>query len=550
MKCLARQLKNQSGFTLVEVLISIFILSIIITSASVAFVYAIRVTQDNKYNMTSINLANQTVEYIRSLQFVDVGTIGGDPIGILEQNRIENVDGVNYKINTLIIWEEEGDWATLGNAEWDYKSVKISVVPQRMEGDQSLTKVIETFVTRDSAQPPITGGNIRIRIIRGWNTVPGAKIPVPNVKVMLTTGPSAPRQVQTSTKGAVRFLDLSPGNYTVNIDPSSLGMIVQPDLATLPYTITNYITKTDDYKVEYPCQLRIKLKDYEGNPISLNSSTSGNILVQVPYGTNVSKNFTSSEIDSQGNLPQGFITGLWPVGDGYSGVYSITNVLIPGYLYFGSYEISGSGEVLWNGKFNGPGTDKEIICYFRSFPITPSGISTSWVSGTNIITGSNTAKDEDDNTLEGKFNSSDLTERITMPYNTISNFNASTIYFENTGSTSTPGLYINNRSNLILHTGTVVFRGKVEIKNSSNPYNIGKITFRTTYEDGISAPIVEGSTIGGTPGVNYGRLYLTKAIVLGGSTIVEPGGYYFYNGLVLPNNAPGLIPITMDNYID
>ena len=96
----------------------------------------------------------------------------------------------------------------------------------------------------------------------------------------------------------------------------------------------------------------------------------------------------------------------------------------------------------------------------------------------------------------------------------------------------------------------MIFRGKVEIKNSSNPSRIGKITLRTTYEDGITAPSVEGSLIGGTPGVQYGRLYLTKPVVLGGSTIVEPGGYYYYNGLVLPSNAPGLIPITMDNYIE
>jgi len=419
-----KQLKNQSGFTLVEVIISIFILSIIITAASTAFVYATRVAKDNKCSMTSINLANEALEYIRSLQFSDVGTVGGDPVGILQQNRIENVGGINYKVNTEIIWEEEGEWDSLGNVEWDYKSVRITVVPQNMEGNQSLTKVIETYVTRDSTQPPITGGNIRIRLIRGWNTAPLTTIPVSNAKITLSVGPSAPRQVQTSSKGAARFIDLSPGNYTVNIDPSNLGMILLPGTAIWSISIANYITKPNQFKAEYPCHLRIKLKDNDGNPISLNSGTSGKISVQVPYGTNINKDFTSSEVNSQGNLPQDFITGLWPVGDGYSGEYSIPNVSIPGYLYFGSYEISGASEVFWNGKFLGPGTYKDITCYFRAFPLTLSGIITPWVTGTNIITGSNYNKDADGSILMGKFSTGDLTERIIMPSSTTSNFNA------------------------------------------------------------------------------------------------------------------------------
>jgi prepilin-type N-terminal cleavage/methylation domain-containing protein len=546
MKGFTGHFNNQKGFTLVEVLISMLILSTIITCLCMSLVVSSKTSLNNKYNMTSINLANESMEYIRSLQFVEVGTVGGDPAGVILQTKTENVNGIDYKISTTVNWEEEGDWDVSGNADWDYKSVRVEVVPQGMEGIPSLTKVIETFVTRDSAQPPLTGGNIRLRLVKGSDT----DILIPNAKIRLTTGPSAPRQVMTSSQGTVRFINLLPGNYSVQIDPSNLGMILRPDQPGMwDISVASYITQTKEFLVDYPCRIKLTLKELTGNSISMNPGISGRIYLEDPYGTVTVKDFTPAELDSMGRLPDSFLSNLWPFDNRDTSAYKIPNVTISGYLFFGSNDVTPTGEVPWNGQFTGPGTNKNIICYFRPFPVTPADINTAWVNGSDQIKiGTYKAEDEHGTMTEGRFKSNDLSETVQMPSDKTTNYTAKAIYFDNTGTSGIASLSINNKSNLILNTDLVVIRGGVSITSNRRTSYIGKITLNTL--DGSASSAVDGRYIGGTSGVSYGKLYLAKEIKLGEDTIVEPGGYYYYDGLVLPNNASRLIPITKNNYLE
>lgn len=558
MKKVSKLLHNNEGLTLVEVLVSMLILSIIVTSATAALIYAARITQDNKIKMTAVNIANERIEDIRSMKFAEVGTkiiVGGtvtygDPAGDILQTSTKTVNGIEYIINTTISWETHGGW-NAGESDWDYKSVRVQVIPKGMEGDANLTKVIETYVTRDSTQPALTGANIRLRLIRGWNSAPGTVIPVSNVKIRLDTGPSAPRQVQTSSAGVARFVALTPGNYKVIVDPTGLGMILNPDqMSANLFSVSDTAPGVKELQVEYPCSLQIFMKDLDGNPLSLTTGTNGTIKIITPYGSDIDKGFTDADINSQGKLPDNFMTGLWPVGEWYVGTYTISDIDIPECQFFGGYEVIGGTEAAWSGTFVEPGTTKNIICYFGTIPATPSGVQTFWVDGgSNINAGSYTALDKDSKMTNGKFDAAYPNQTIRMPSNTTADYYAPSIFFDNVGSTTVPGLYIGSNSSLLLHTGLVVVRGMIEFQNSPNPIDIGNITFSTIYEDGSPASFIDGSLIGGTPGKNYGKLYLAEPIKIGTTTVIEPGGYYYYDGMVLPNNSTDLIPITKDNYV-
>lgn len=554
--------KKNSGFTLVEILLSILILSIVVTGTTAAFSYAIKVNKDNRLAMTATNLANESIEYIRSLEFNQVGTkmvyggstIYGDPKGEILQTTTKTVDGIVYIVNTIINWEQQGGW-DVGDTDWDYKSVKVIVVPKEKEGNPYYTKVIETYVTRNFSQPALTGANIQLRLTRGWNTTLGTEVPVPNVKILLETGPSAPRQVLTTSGGVARFIDLDPGAYKVHIDPSTIGMMLLPtQAADWNPNATDGTTQTGQFKVEYPCRIQITLKDLDGNPITLSTGITGQLKLNTPFSTVINKPITSVDIDAQGRLTSNFIPDLWPVGEGYAGVYTISDVQIPECQYLGSYETVGGSETSWSGTFDAPNTTKNITCYIGTIPETPSDIFTSWVDATScIITDSTpyTAMDDaDENMSNGSFSTTDLNETIYMNPDTAASFNGVSIFFENKGTETDPGLVIGNRSNLTLRTGMVVFRGEVNILNNSNSSYVGKIVLSTTYDDGNQAECIDGSLIdGGTPGVSYGKLYLAEPMMLGTTTIVEPGGYYFPNGLALPDNVSDLIKITKDNYI-
>lgn len=551
-----KPLRDNSGFTLVEVLVSMLILSVIVSSVLTSFIYASRITKENKLKMTALNLANQRVEFIRSLEFAKVGTmtkdidgsiIYGDPKGDIMQTETQTVNNIVYTVNTSINWEEEGGWSAT-DADWDYKSVTVSVVPESSYDDAALTQTIQTYVARDGSQPALVGSNIKVRTLRGWNTGVGTVIPAVGIKVRLATGPSAVRQVMTSATGAARFLDLTAGNYSVLVDPSNIGMILLPNQAALWDDVDVALSSTEskEFYVEYPCSINIMLKNLSGTPFSIDEGATGKITLWAPYpsGTVLHRDFGAADIDASGNMPLNVFTNLWPVGDGYAGMYTISGA-IDSYLYYGCCEGVGSSETEWSGKFDGPGTAKQLVCYFEKFPVTPADINTAWVDDDGRIIGGAIALNEDgDRVLNGKFGTDDPNETIIVPDDCDCVFNAAEIYFDNTGDASNPGLSIGRHSDLNLRTGTVVFNCVIKFN--------GTITLNTSYEEGCveeEAPSVDGSLIGGTAGVKYGKLYLLQPVTAGETTI-EQGAYYYKDGTVLPNDAGDLIKINKFNLIN
>ena len=66
MKLVKENLRKNEGFSLVEIIIAIFILSIIVASTAGAFLFSTKTTLDNEIRMNTINIANETIEKIRA----------------------------------------------------------------------------------------------------------------------------------------------------------------------------------------------------------------------------------------------------------------------------------------------------------------------------------------------------------------------------------------------------------------------------------------------------------------------------------------------------
>jgi len=113
--------KKQEGFTLIEVIVAFFIISILAAILLQSTVAALNTVKINKTKTIALAIANEEIEKIRLMDYNDVGIFGGNPSGILQSQKI--TDG-NYTINYYVTWV---------SGENSYKQVKVNVLKDPMK---------------------------------------------------------------------------------------------------------------------------------------------------------------------------------------------------------------------------------------------------------------------------------------------------------------------------------------------------------------------------------------------------------------------------------
>ncbi len=123
--------KNKRGaFTLIEVLVSLFVLSIVMTGIYQLILYSLAITSDNQHYVEAIAIANQKMEQIRNMPYDDVGTVSGSPHGDINDYETIIRNG-SYTIHTVIQFFDDPYDGTLDlgtdDVFTDYKRVAINV---------------------------------------------------------------------------------------------------------------------------------------------------------------------------------------------------------------------------------------------------------------------------------------------------------------------------------------------------------------------------------------------------------------------------------------
>lgn len=111
-----------SGFTIIEILVTLFIISTVITGVFGLFILGLRGAQTTEARVAAIALANERMEMIRNLPYVDVGTNGGNPSGAIEPNEVINRNGIDYNVLTDIRYVDDAyDGQATGSTEEEEK---------------------------------------------------------------------------------------------------------------------------------------------------------------------------------------------------------------------------------------------------------------------------------------------------------------------------------------------------------------------------------------------------------------------------------------------
>jgi prepilin-type N-terminal cleavage/methylation domain-containing protein len=179
--------KKQSGFSLIESLISIAIFVMIALVVSQALFITYRDAALNWQNITIASLARQYLETARNIPYAQIGTIQGNPHGNLPDfanPSTVTVSSTTFKIYYEVTYMDDpaDGTALLGtdSAPDDYKQVKLSV-------NNTNTGQVDNFVTNivpSGLENMTNGGALSLSVINAvGQPVPDATINITNNNV-------------------------------------------------------------------------------------------------------------------------------------------------------------------------------------------------------------------------------------------------------------------------------------------------------------------------------------------------------------------------------
>ncbi|MBP6889415.1 MAG: hypothetical protein KBC19_02370 [Candidatus Moranbacteria bacterium] len=197
--------KQISGFTFIEAMLVLFVVSLITLTFYETWNLGNQHIQNAKYRLGASALANQQMEIIRSLIFDDIGTVSGIPAGTLAENQTLNTNNTSYTVHTVVQFVDDPTDGTLGGgtdlAPNDYKRVTVTVA-WGAASDAEKVDVTSIF-SLDGVESVAAGTGIL-----SVNVLNGAGIGVANVSVHITNTsvvPSINLTASTDANGNLMF---------------------------------------------------------------------------------------------------------------------------------------------------------------------------------------------------------------------------------------------------------------------------------------------------------------------------------------------------------
>lgn|GEM_PF-2077109 len=295
-------IKDEYGFTFADILVGLTILSLTLVSVVPLFALSAKVVATSEAELSAVNLANKELEKVRSLDYDSVGTVGGNPTGVVVADRDQTFDDKLFHIKTRINWVD-GEFDGKHPDDSDPRDYKKIVITVSWSGDIPANNDVQvsTLISRESKERVATGGNIEISV------KDAAGNPLEDVHIQITTGPSSPTGDWTDSEGKALFYLLDPseeeGDYTVSA--SKDGWTVRPDDQNQTCTVIINQTRTLEFILAKPGGLEVNLFDPSGNLVGKHSSI-----------TLISTELGSHESTSQ--------DGSFSISDLFPGSYDLT----------------------------------------------------------------------------------------------------------------------------------------------------------------------------------------------------------------------------------
>ena len=205
---------------MIDTIVGLALLVFVFTGIIGVFKLSIDVVTNNKARIGALALANEQMEYVRSLPYSSVGTTGGIPSGVVIQDESIPLNGVQYARHTLVRYldlPQDG----LGAADTnhiieDVKQAEVDVSWPSQSGTRTL--LLSTIVAPPGLETAVPGGTIAIVVQNAQaQALSGASVRIQNP----STTPAIDVTTDSDNGGLVTFIGApAASGYRVTVsDP-------------------------------------------------------------------------------------------------------------------------------------------------------------------------------------------------------------------------------------------------------------------------------------------------------------------------------------------
>jgi prepilin-type N-terminal cleavage/methylation domain-containing protein len=205
------------GFTLVELIITSAVIALVFGGLMASVRSALILISNSKATTSAISLANEQLEYIRSLTYDAIGTTAGIPNGAIPQNATTSLNGIVFHERVLIEYVDSVDDG-VGAADTngilaDYKRVKVEYSWATISGTSTIFLV--TNVVPPGIESTVGGGTLTVNVFdKEVLPVAGAEVRIYND----TTTTTIDTMRFTNASGTAMFAGApAAANYQITV---------------------------------------------------------------------------------------------------------------------------------------------------------------------------------------------------------------------------------------------------------------------------------------------------------------------------------------------
>lgn len=205
---------GQAGMTLIDTLVGTFLMVLVFVGIVGVFQLSVDVVSNNRARAGAIALANERMEYIRSLSYQSIGTQGGIPSGSLAQTETITLNSTPYTRRTLVLYGDDPrdglGAADQNNIPTDYKAVKVEVSWSARTGTRSVS-LVSRFEPPNGLEVACSSpcGSLYIYVVNAQAA------PVANARVDITNdvvNPEIDITTYTNADGVASFIGAPVGS--------------------------------------------------------------------------------------------------------------------------------------------------------------------------------------------------------------------------------------------------------------------------------------------------------------------------------------------------